>query len=347
MALKDTVKDPLNWTLLILASLFAYYVILIPYWQNFYLKEDAQVLTLPEYMDNPSHPRAFMWRSMGVPPSSIEVIISDLTIKHIDTDSITLTSGPVGPNSSSSSGPCDLQPMLGEEQSAPLTDIMVAGDNMDLLELSEGQQLSLTTFGLHETNMGWVPLEPTLDSDQEEFFSKEELDALEFLKINADDNVIQVPYVETGELRLAVGVHAAGEATTLADLDNDTTYIQTVNRLAGGLIDLSGVRLVDWAQEALTPYFVAEDDEGRRGRVFYNQRLLSEWRWALDRLEGQCVVVRGSLRSMTPAQLRQLEADGNLQAIFEGFAILSSNGAVVINLENPMGGFGTGRGTGQ
>ena len=43
-------KDPLNWALLILASAFAYYVMMIPYWQNYYLKQDPQVMTLPEYM---------------------------------------------------------------------------------------------------------------------------------------------------------------------------------------------------------------------------------------------------------------------------------------------------------
>ena len=64
--------------------------------------------------------------------------------------------------------------MVGTEQDAPLTDIMVAGDNMDLLELSEGQQVSLQVFGLHETDLGWVPLEATLDQDQEQLFSKEE-----------------------------------------------------------------------------------------------------------------------------------------------------------------------------
>ena len=63
--------DPLNWALLILASAFGYYVMMVPYWQNFYLKEDPQVMTLQEYMDNPSHPRARMIRTLGVPPSSV------------------------------------------------------------------------------------------------------------------------------------------------------------------------------------------------------------------------------------------------------------------------------------
>ena len=343
-----TLKDPLNWALLVLGLAFAYYIIAIPYWQNFYLKEDAQVMSLQDYMANPSHPRPIMWRALGTPPSSIEVIISDLTVKHIDTDSITLTSDPGSGNSSANAGACDAPPMLGEEASPPLTDIMVAGDNMDLLEISEGQQVTLQVFGVHQTDMGWVPLEPTLDSDQEERFSKDELDALELLKIHVDGNVVEVPYVETGELRLASGVHATGEAMTLADLSDDTNYIQTVNRLAGGLIDLHGVRLSGWRRENLQPFFEIEDDEGRQARVFYNQRLLSEWRWGLDKLEGQCVVVRGSLRSLTPAQLRQLESDGNIQALIEGFAVLSNNGSVIINLENPLGGFGTGTsGTGR
>ena len=42
----------------------------------------------------------------------------------------------------------------------------------------EGGQISLQVFGLSETDMGWVPLEPTLESDQEERFSKDEIDAL-------------------------------------------------------------------------------------------------------------------------------------------------------------------------
>ena len=333
MALKDTVKDPLNWALLILALAFAYYVMAIPYWQHYYLKEDPQVLSLQEYMDNPSHPRQFMLRSLGAPPPSVEVIIDGLTVKHIDTDSVTFTNDPssVGP----AAGSCDALPAFGAEQPAPLSDIMVAGDNMDLLELSEGQQVSLQVFGLQETDHGWVPLEPTLDSSQEERFSKDELDALEMLRIHANGNTITVPYVEVAELRLASGVHSPGELATLADLADDTNYITTVNRLQGGLVDLHGVRLVDWEQASLSPWFIVEDAEGRRAHVFYNQRLLAEWRWGLDKLEGRCVVVRGTLRSQAPAQLRQLEADGNVQALIEGMALLSPNGSVVINLENP------------
>lgn len=329
------VRDPLNWALLILASAFAYYVMMIPYWQNYYLKQDSQVMTLQEYMNNPTHPRAPMLRTLGAPPASIEVLIEGLTVKHIDTDSITFTDDPdsIG---AVAGGACDV-PMLGAEQDISPSDFLVAGDNMDLLELSEGQQVSMQLFGLSETELGWVPLEPTLESAQEERFSKEELDALEFVKIIANGNAILVPYIETGEFRLATGVQPAGELHTLEELANDTVYIQTANRLAGGRIDLHGVRLVGWEQEALTPFFIVEDAEGRRAHVFYNQRLLSEWRWGLDRLEDQCVVVRGVIQSMTPAALRQLEADGNIQALIDGASILSSDGAVVISLQNPAG----------
>ncbi len=338
MALKNTLRDPLNWALLILASAFAYYVMAIPYWQNYYLKEDPQVMTLPAYMDNPSHPREPMLRSLGAPPSSIEVVLEGLTVKHIDTDSITLTSESGSAGSGSNVGACPAPGMIGDEADTPLTDILIAGDNMDLLELSEGQQVALRVFGLFESGLGWIPLEPTLTSEQEERFSKDELDELDQLKIIANGAEITVPYVETGELRLASGVHPAGTPTLLADLADDTFYIQTVNRLQGGLIDLHGVRLVGWQTLQLAPYFIVEDEEGRRAQVYYNQRLLSEWRWGLDRLEGECVIVRGSLRNRTPAELRQLAEDGNIQAIVEGFGIMSLNGSVVINLENPLGG---------
>ncbi|MGD8331063.1 MAG: hypothetical protein PVJ49_16655 [Acidobacteriota bacterium] len=328
--------DPLNWALLILALGFAYYVMMVPYWQNYYLKEDPQVLTLQQYMDNPTHPRPPMLRTLGAPPASIEVIIEPLTVKHIDTDSITLTADPssiVPPTS----GPCDTPPMIGAEQDPPLTDILVAGDNMDLLEVSEGQQVALQVFGLFETDLGWIPLEPSLDADQEERFSKEELDALEYLKILANGNEIEVPYVESGEFRLASGLTAAGELHTLEDITDDTDYIQTRTNMAGATADIWGVRLVGREQQNLAPYFIVEDAEGRRARVFYNQRLLSEWRWALDRLEDACVVVRGRLRQLTPPELRQLDADGNIQAMIDGESIMSPDGATVINLENPAG----------
>lgn len=329
------VKDPLNWALLILASAFAYYVMMIPYWQNYYLKQDPQVMTLQEYMNNPTHPRAPMLRTLGAPPSSIEVLIEGLTVKHIDTDSITFTDDP-NSITAAAGGACDL-PTPGTEQDPPLSDVLVAGDNMDLLALSEGQQVSMQVFGLSETEMGWVPLEPTLESDQEERFSKEELDELEFVKLIANGNTILVPYIEVGEFRLASGVQAAGELHTLEELADDTTYIQTANRLSGALLDLHSVRLVDWEQEALTPFFIVEDAAGRRAHVFYNQRLLSEWRWGLDRLQGRCVVVRGVLRGINPVDLRQLEADGNIQALIDGASIVSNDGAVVINLANPAG----------
>ncbi len=329
------VKDPLNWALLIVASAFVYYVMMIPYWQNYYLKQDPQVMTLQEYMNNPTHPRDAMLRTLGAPPSSIEVVIEGLTVKHIDTDSITFTDDPDSLNTAAG-GACEV-PMLGAEQDVSLSDLLVAGDNMDLLELSEGQQVSMQVFGLAETELGWVPLEPTLESNQEERFTKEELDALEFVKIIANGNAILVPYIEVGEFRLASGVQPAGESHSLEELADDTVYIQTANRLAGGRLDLYGVRLVGWEQEALAPFFIVEDAGGRRAHVFYNQRLLSEWRWGLDRLEGQCVVVRGVLRGKAPAELRQLEADGNIQALIDGASILSTDGAVVISLENPAG----------
>ena len=337
MALKKTLSDPLNWALLILASAFVYYVMAIPYWQDYYLKENPQVMTLQGYMANPSHPREPMLRSLGTPPSSIEAIIEGLSVKHIDTDSITLTSESGSAGGGSNIGACPAPGMMGDEADAPLTEILIAGDNMDLLELSQGQQVDLRVFGLFESGLGWIPLEPTLTAEQEEHFSKDELDELDQLKIIANGDAITVPYAETGELRMASGVHPAGEPALLADLADDTTYIQTVNRLQGGLIDLHGVRLVGWQQVQLAPYFIVEDEEGRRAQVFYNQRLLSEWRWGLDRLEGECVVVRGSLRNRTPAELRQLEENGNIQAIVEGFGIMSSDGSKVINLENPLG----------
>ncbi len=326
--------DPLNWALLILASAFAYYVMMVPYWQELYLKEDPQVMTLQEYMDNPSHPREWMLRTLGAPPSSIEVIIDGLTVKHIDTDSITVTSSAAS-TSAAAGGLCDTPPMIGSEQAAALTDILVSGDNMDLLELSEGQQVSLQLFGLHETDLGWVPLEPDFSSGLDEKFSTDELDALGFLRIHANGNTIDIPYTATGELRLAAGLQPAGEPGTLENLADDSTYIQTVNSLQGAFLDLQGVRLVDWDQESLQPYFIVEDDAGRRAHVYYNQRLLSEWRWGLDLLQGQCVVVRGVLQLKSPPELRQLDDDGNIQAMIDGHSIISTDGAIVISLENP------------
>jgi hypothetical protein len=336
--LAATLTDPLNWVLLILALAFGYYVMMIPYWQNYYLKEEPQVMTLQEYMDNPAHPRPLVWYTLGSPPSSIEVIIEPLTVKHIDTDSITLSAGS-GSTNPTGAGACDTPPMIGAEQPPPVDEIMVAGDNMDLLAISEGQQVSLQVFGLFETPLGWVPLEPTLESNQEERFSKEELDELELLKIRANGNVIPTPYVETGELRLASGLQADGEDHTLEELADDTVYITTANNLmtAAMSADIWGARLVGRETQNMSPYFIIEDAEGRRARVFYNQRMLSEWRWGLDRLENQCVMVRGGLRPLSPPELRDLEANGNIQAIVDGDAITSMDGSVVISLENPAG----------
>lgn len=334
--LAGALTDPLNWVLLILALAFAYYVMMVPYWQNYYLKEAPQVLSLQEYMDNPTHPRAPMIRTLGTPPSSVEVIIEPLTVKHIDTDSITVTSDS-GPFNSPPAGPCDAPPMIGAEQDPPLNDIMIAGQNLDLLGLSEGQQVSLQVFGLSETELGWVPLEPTLEPDQEERFSKEEIDELEMMRVRSNGNEITLPYVETGELRLAAGLPGDGLRLTLAEITDDTEYLGAANDLrdAGGLADIHGVRLLAREQQDRTSFFVVEDAEGRRARVFYNSRLLSEWRWALDRLEGQCVVVRGRLQVLLPDRLRELEADGNVQALIDGDAMMSPDGAVVISLEDP------------
>jgi len=164
------------------------------------------------------------------------------------------------------------------------------------------------------------------------------------MKLLGDGNVVQVPYIETGEFRFADQVPPPGEPVTLAGLANDTDYIQTANRLAGQPTDLHQVRLVTRRTEQLSPFFIVEDQEGRQARVLYNQRLLSEWYWALDRLQGEMVVVRGVLQSdLTPADLRQLESEDNMQAILNGLALLSPDGSVVINLENiesPVGGIG-------
>ena len=278
-----------------------------------------------------------MLRTLGAPPPSVEIVVEGLNVKHVDNDSVTLSSA--SSSSSNTSGTCDLLPetsiSMGSEADPPITDILIAGDNMDLLGLSVGQQVDLQVFGLHETDLGWVPLHPELDSDLEEKFTKDEIDELELLEIHMDGNIIRNPYVETGELRLAPGLQPDGEPSTLEDLDNDTEYIQTGSRLAGGLLDLQGVKLVDQDTNIMSPYFVVEDSEGRRANVYYNQRLLSEHRWGLDRLGDQCVVVRGVLRRLTPPELRQLGEEGNVQAVIDGHAMVSPDGAVVISLENP------------
>jgi len=328
--------DPLNWTLVVLAAAFSYYVLAVPYWQDEYLKRSPQVMTLQEYMDNPSHPREWMLRTLGAPPSSAEIIVEGLSVKHVDNDSITLTSAS-NTVTQTSGRACDLaeETVMGSEADPPATDILIAGDNMDLLGLSAGQQVSLQVFGLHETDLGWVPLHPELDSDLEEKFTKDEIDELELLEVHVDGNIIRNPYIEIGELRLASGLQPDGEPNTLEGLDNDTEYIQTGSRLAGSLLDLKGVRLVGQDTNVMAPYFVVEDTEGRRANVYYNQRLLSEHRWALDRLGDQCIVVRGVLRRLTPPELRQLGEDDNVQAVIDGHAMVSPDGAVVISLENP------------
>jgi hypothetical protein len=186
-----------------------------------------------------------------------------------------------------------------------------------------------------------------LSREDEEYFTKEEIDELDRMRIFSNGNEVAVPYVEAEEMRFATGDHSIGEPVTLETLSNDTTYIQTANRLQAQLaaIDLYDVRLIGRAFEQLQPYFLMEDAEGRRAMAFYNSRLLHEWYWALDRLQGADVVVRGRLRPLAPADLRQLEADGNVQATMDGISILSRDGSVVINLENPAGTLGRPVGT--
>ena len=368
MALKDTVKDPLNWVLLILALAFGYYVAAIPYWQNYYLKT-PQEMTMAEYLANPSHPRPFMLRALGSPPSSIEVVLTDLTIVHIDSDSLLLRSPgmattpavPVTPpepveavvEGEEGAEVADVEVAVAESAEEPLLvfmerapapndEILIAGENMDLLEYSVGQQVSLQVHGLSESSLGWVPMQAVLTREDEEYYNKEEIDELDRMRIYSNGNEVAVPYVDPAEMRFGVGEHGVGEPITLETLSNDTTYIQTMNRLRGlpSGVDLYDVRLVGRAFEQLQPFFLVEDAEGRRARVFYNSRLLHEWYWALDRLQGQEIVARGRLQDMAPADLRQLEADGNVQATLDGIALLSRDGSIVINLENPAGALG-------
>ncbi len=364
MALKDTVKDPLNWVLLILALAFGYYVAAIPYWQNYYLKT-PQEMTMADYLANPSHPRPFMLRALGSPPASMEVVLTDLTIEHIDSDSILLRSAGVVATPTIPETPTEpveavveveegvevaeveiaeeateeFQLIFMEKAPAPNDEILIAGENMDLLEFSVGQQVSLQVHALSESTLGWVPLQAVLTRDDEEYYTKDEIDELDRMRIYSNGNEVAVPYVDPAEMRFGVGDHGIGEPVTLETLSDDTTYIQTANRLRGqpSGIDLYDVRLVGRAFEQLQPYFFVDDAEGRRARVYYNSRLLHEWYWALDRLQGQDIVVRGKLREMAPADLRQLEADGNVQATLDGVALLSRDGSIVINLENPAG----------
>lgn len=394
MALRDTARDPLNWLLLVLALAFGYYVIAVPYWTKFYLKESPQRLTLREYMENPSHPRPFMLHALGTPPSSVEIVLTDLRVAHIDTDAILLEStvaaagaeepgmedeamaeegdeAPVpaageagetaperGPSTGAAAGG---QEGAGEEPglaaggmvaegAPPLDQILIAGENMDLLELSLGQEVELQIHDLWESPLGWVPAQPELERDTEEYYTKEEIDELELVKIHADGNLVTTSYKETGELRFATGNFPPGEVFTLEQLSNDTTYIQTANRLGGsGLIDLYDIHIVGKATQDRNPYFIVEDDEGRRGRIFFNPRLLGEWYWVRPRLEDQKIFARGTLRPMSPPQLRQLESEANVQVVMDGNDVLSEDGTAVFNLENPAetaGGMGQGGGTG-
>ena len=370
MALKKILIDPLNWLLLLLVSAFVYYIFAVPYFTDFYLKTPQQV-TLDEYLASPSHPRPFMLHALSVPPSSIEVVVTGLRVSHIDQDSILLVGadsaepailpiaeadeieadgteadgtegdGTEGDDSGGDPEPDDAGPVLTFQQEGPppAAQIMVPGDNLDLLAVAVGQVVSLRVSGLYESPLGWVPQNPTLDRNDEELFTKEELDALEVMRLVADGNEIAVPYVPADELRFAASVHSLGLPSTLEELANDTTYIQTVQRLAGGTVDLYDVRLTEKRFIERAPYFVVEDGEGRRAQVFYNSRLLSEWYWALDRLGGQNVVVRGTLRAFTPSDLRQLESEDNIQVVIDGYALLSEDGTSVVSLENPIGGF--------
>lgn len=356
MALKKSLTDPLNWLLLLLAGTFFYYITAVPYFTDLYLKTPQQ-MTFEEYLASPSHPREFMLHALSAPPASIEIIVTGLEIIHIDQDSVLLrdpsmvsagemtTITPIAASADEGQNSTDVVLLDFQPESPnPANEILIAGDNLDLLPLSVGQTISIQVHGLEETLSGWVPLNPSLaGSDQEELFTKDELDALDFLKIHDDGNTLEIPYIEVDEMRFASDIHAAGEPISLEELANDTTYIQTFARLAGGSVDLYGVTLVEKRFLERAPYFIVEDAEGRKAQVFFNSRLLSEWYWAMDRLGGEQVVVRGTLRTFTPSQLRGMEAADNMQAVIDGYAILSLDGTVVISLENPLGGFGVTR----
>lgn len=367
MALKKGLTDPLNWLLLLLAAAFIYYIVAVPYFTEYYMKTPQQ-MTMEEYLSNPAHPRPFMVHALSAPPSAIEVVITDLTVLHIDQDSImleasTLTeAAPAAPEPAPEPAPMegeegaaegaetaaaaaqeDEGPVIlefGEEAAVPANQILIAGENLDLLPIQVGMPVSMQSHALHESPLGWVPQELTVTEREEQYFVAEELEQLEQLKLIVGGNPIPIPYVEVGELRFARGVHPAGEPFTLEALSNDTTYIQTASRLQGASVDIYDVRLVERAMQDRAPYFVVEDAEGRRAHVFYNQRLLSEWYWAQDRLGDADLVVRGTLQLFPPDELRQLEANGNVQAVIDGYALMSRDGSVVINLENPLGGPG-------
>ncbi|HJO02877.1 MAG TPA: hypothetical protein QGG47_02760 [Acidobacteriota bacterium] len=357
MALKKTLTDPLNWLLLLLVAAFGYYIFAVPYFTDFYLKTPQQV-TLAEYLSSPSHPRPFMLHALSAPPSSIEVVVTGLRVAHIDQDSILLVDADAAPppappaaspaatdgddTAGDDQDAADAEPMLTfqPEGPPPSGQVMIPGDNLDLLAITVGQIIDLQVNGLYESPLGWVPQNPTLDRDDEELFTKEELDALEVMRLIVDGNEIPVPYIASDELRFAANVHPLGLPATLEELANDTTYIQTVQRLAGGTVDIYDARLTEKRFIERAPYFVIEDGEGRRAQVFFNSRLLSEWYWGLDRLGGQDVAVRGTLRAFTPSDLRELESEDNVQVVLDGYAILSRDGTTVVSLENPLGGLG-------
>jgi len=361
MALKKSLTDPLNWLLLLLAGAFFYYISAVPYFTDLYLKTPQQ-MTFEQYLANPSHPREFMLHALSAPPASIEIIVTDLEIVHIDQDSVLLQASSLGdavaaPAAAPATADAaadgetaeaaaqdsgdgvllDFQP----EDPVPGNQILIAGDNLDLLPLNVGQTVNIQVHGLYETTSGWVPLNPSLaGTDQEDLFTKEQLDALDLMKIHDGGNTVEIPYIEVDEMRFAAEVHALGEPITLEELANDTTYIQTFARLAGGSVDVYDVTLQEKRFAERAPYFIVADAEGRQAQVFFNSRLLSEWYWAMDRLAGQDVVVRGTLRQFTPSQLREMESTDNTQAVIDGYAILSRDGRVIISLENPLGGFG-------
>lgn len=356
MALRKGLTDPLNWLLLLLAAAFIYYIFAVPYFFEYYMKTPQQ-MTFAEYLANPAHPRPFMPHALSNPPSSTEIVISGLTVKHIDQDSILLEDARVPSGQMPAAAPAAMPAMTEEgaeaqpeaapvvlefvpEAPAPNNQILIPGDNLDLLPLQVGTEVAIQVHDLHQSPLGWIPRELTVGPTEEQYYNKDELDQLALLKMIVGGNPITIPYIEVGEMRFAPEVHAAGEPFTLEELSNDTTYIQTANRLAGGTVDIYGARVVERLMQDRAPYFVFEDAEGRRGSVFYNQRLLSEWYWVQDRLGEGEVVVRGTLRPFAPNQLREMEANGNVQAVVDGYALMSRDGSVVINMENPLGGIG-------
>jgi hypothetical protein len=368
MALKKGLTDPLNWLLLLLAGAFIYYIVAVPYFTDYYLKT-PQSMTMQEYLANPAHPRPFMVHALSAPPAAIEVVLTGLTVVHIDQDSILLedpmmapappaapvaepvaVEGMEGMEGEEVEEPTPAEPEMapailefGPEAAVPAHQILIAGDNLDLLPIQVGMPIGLRVHALHESPLGWVPQELTVTETEEQYFNKDELDELALLKLDVGGNEIPIPYIEVGELRFASSVHPAGEPFTLEELSNDTTYIQTASRLSGGTVDIYGLSLVERRVQDRAPYFVVEDAEGRRAHVFYNQRLLSEWYWTEDRLGEEDLVVRGTMRIFPPDQLRQMEANGNVQAVIDGYALMSSDGSKIINLENPLGGLGLGQ----